>query len=171
MRSIFGSDYRDEKESNFIGVHSCKVDINPVMSTAETSEGYLGEFAGQGYGGSSGEKFDFTASCQGYLITMICVVPDSKFAQGDDPDTNHLKKFDFFTAPFDAITLLPTRKSNIYNSFALTDPSSNHIGYTGSFGNIPNYTEYKVEKDLVSGELAMLSTQANLLPFNINNSF
>ena len=168
MRSIFGSDYRDEKESNFIGVHSCKVDINPVMSTAETSEGYLGEFAGQGYGGSSGEKFDFTASVAGYLITMICVVPDSKFAQGDDPDTNHLKKFDFFTPQFDALTLLPTRKSSIYNSFGLTDPTSSYIGYNASFGNIPNYTEYKVEKDLVSGELAMLSSQANLLPFNIS---
>lgn len=168
MRSIFGSDYRDEKESNFIGVHTSKVDINPVMSTAETQDGYLGEFAGQGFGGTSGEKFDFTASCSGYLITLIAVVPDSKFAQGDDPDTNHLKKFDFFTPQFDAVTLLPTRRSSIYNCFALTDPESNYIGYSASFGNIPNYTEYKVEKDLVSGELAMVSKQANLLPFNLS---
>lgn len=168
MHSIFGSDYRDEKESNFIGVHTSKVDITPVMSTAETAQGYLGEFAGQGFGGTSGEKFDFTASCAGYLITMIAIVPDSKFAQGDDPDTNHLKKFDFFTPQFDALTLLPTRKSSIYNCFALTDPDSNYIGYNAAFGNIPNYTEYKVEKDLVSGELAMLSTQANLLPFNLS---
>ena len=168
MRSIFGSDYRDEKESNFIGVHTSKVDISPVMSTAETAQGYLGEFSGQGFGGTPGEKFDFTASVSGYLITMIVVVPDSKYAQGDDPDTNHIKKFDFFTPPFDALTLLPTRKSSIYNCFALTDPDSSHIGYNQAFGNIPNYTEYKVERDLVSGELAMLSTQANLLPFNLS---
>ena len=168
MHSIFGSDYRDEKESNFIGVHTSKIDISPVMSTAETQQGYLGEFAGQGFGGTAGEKYDFTASCAGYLITMIAVVPDSKFAQGDDPDTNHLKKFDFFTPQFDALTLLPTRKSSIYNCFALTDPDSNFIGYNQAFGNIPNYTEYKVERDLVSGELAMLSTQANLLPFNLS---
>ena len=168
MRSIFGSDYRDEKESNFIGVHSNKVDISPVLSTAETSEGYLGEFAGQGYGMTPGEIYDFTASCAGYLITMFAIVPDAKFAQGDDPDTSHLKKFDFFTPQFDAITLLPTRKSCIYNCFALTDPDSNFIGYSASFGNMPNYSEYKVERDLVSGELAMLSSQANLLPFNMS---
>lgn len=168
MHSIFGSDYRDEKESNFIGVHTSKVDISPVMSTAETAQGYLGEFAGQGFGGTAGEKFDFTASCAGYLITMIAIVPDSKFAQGDDPDTNHLKKFDFFTPQFDALTLLPTRKSSIYNCFALTDPDSSNIGFNQAFGNIPNYTEYKVERDLVSGELAQLSKQANLLPFNLS---
>ena len=168
MHSIFGSDYRDEKESNFIGVHTSKVDISPVMSTAETAQGYLGEFAGQGFGGTAGEKYDFTASCAGYLLTMIAIVPDSKFAQGDDPDTNHLKKFDFFTPQFDALTLLPTRKSSIYNCFALTDPDVAHIGFNQSFGNIPNYTEYKVERDLVSGELALLSKQANLLPFNLS---
>lgn len=168
MKSIFGSDYRDEKESNFIGVHSNKVDISPVMSTAETSEGYLGEFAGQGSGMTPGESYDFTASCAGFLITMFAIVPDTKFAQGDDPDTNHLKKFDFFTPQFDALTLLPTRKSSIYNCFALTDPDSNFIGYNASFGNMPNYSEYKVERDLVSGELALLSSQANLLPFNIS---
>lgn len=168
MHSIFGSDYRDEKESNFIGVHTSKVDISPVMSTAETAQGYLGEFAGQGFGGTAGEKYDFTASCAGYLITMIAIVPDSKYAQGDDPDTNHLKKFDFFTPQFDALTLLPTRKSSIYNCFALTDPDSVNIGYNQAFGNIPNYTEYKVERDLVSGELAQLSKQSNLLPFNLS---
>ena len=168
MKSIFGADYRDEKESNFIGVHSNKVDISPVLSTAETSEGYLGEFAGQGSGMTPGETYDFTASCAGYLITMFAIVPDAKFAQGDDPDTCHIKKFDFFTPQFDAITLLPTRKSSIYNCFALTDPDSSFIGYNASFGNIPNYSEYKVERDLVSGELAMLSTQANLLPFNMS---
>lgn len=168
MRSIFGSDYRDEKESNFIGAQTINVDINPVMSQAETTEGYLGEFAGQGFGSGAGEMFDFTASCPGYLISMFAIVPDARWAQCDDPDTHHLTKFDFFTDMFDAITLLPSRKSFVYNSFALTDQASTHYGYDASFGNIPNYSEYKTDHDFVSGELAMTSVQSNLLPFSMS---
>ena len=168
MRSIFGSDYRDEKESNFIGAQTINVDINPVMSQAETTEGYLGEFAGQGFGSGAGEMFDFTASCPGYLISMFAIVPDARWAQCDDPDTHHLTKFDFFTDMFDALTLLPSRKSFVYNSFALTDQDSANYGYDAAFGNIPNYSEYKTDHDFVSGELAMTSVQSNLLPFSMS---
>lgn len=164
MRSIFGSDYRDEKESNFIGASSMNIDINPVMSSAETSEGYLGEFAGQGYGANSGEMFDFTCSCAGYLITMMCIVPEARMCQGNDPDSFHLGKFDFFTSRFDALTLTPTRRSVVYNAYDMTDSND----YNDSFGNIPNYSEYKVNSDVLNGDVSMKSTRSSLLPFSMS---
>lgn len=163
MRAIFGSDYKDEHQSNFIGSNTMELNITDVMSTAETSEGFLGEYAGQGKGADAGQNLHFTCPSAGYLISAFCVVPDSRFCQGVDPNGFHKSKFDYYTPQFDSLTLLPSRKSIVYACNDLI-PSSR---YDGGFGNIPNYMEYKQSFDRLNGDLSMRSTRDGLLPFSM----
>ena len=80
LQSIYGSEYRDEKESFFLGSHVYDVNISDVMSTAETSEGYLGEYAGRGIGGDEGKNLHFKSPGVGILLSLVAVVPDSQYS-------------------------------------------------------------------------------------------
>ena len=163
MRAIFGSDYKDEHQSNFIGSNTMELNITDVMSTAETSEGFLGEYAGQGKGADAGQNLHFTCPSAGYLISAFCIVPDARFCQGVDPNGFHKSKFDYYTPQFDSLTLLPSRKSIVYACNDIV-PSAR---YDGGFGNIPNYMEYKQSFDRLNGDLSMRSTRDGLLPFSM----
>ena len=167
MRAIFGAQYDQDDESNFIGASSYNIDITQVMSTAETAEGYLGEYAGKGLGQSSGDVYTFTARRQGYYIEFFCVVPDSRLAQSVDPNLDHINYQSFFDPAFDSITLLPTKKMSI---FGVNDLGFK-FGYSESaagFGNIPNFMEYKVSFDKINGDMSMMSTRDSYLPFTLS---
>lgn len=164
MRSIFGSEYKQEEESTFIGTSSMTIDISPVMSTAETEQGYLGEYAGKGEGDSQGTQLKYTCPSAGYIYTGFCVVPDARFVQGVDPNIYHHQKFDFFTQQFDSLTLVPSRKSIVYAVNELGTDSH----YSDGFGNIPNYMEYKQSFDRLNGDMSLRSTRGNLLSYSLS---
>lgn len=164
MRSIFGADYKQENESNYIGSTESVMDISQVTSMAETEKGYLGEYAGKGLGEDPSHVFEFTASRQGFFVEFFCIVPDSRLAQGLDPLKLHTSRYDFFDKKFDSITLLPSPKSSIYATYDYADDDTLNSLSSG-FGNIPNYMEYKVSQDCVNGDVSMKSTRAALLPF------
>jgi len=164
MRAIFGSDYKDDHQSNFIGSNTMELNITDVMSTAEVPDGaFLGEYAGQGKGADAGQNLHFTCPSAGYLISAFCVVPDARFCQGVDPNGFHKSKFDYYTPQFDSLTLLPSRKSIVF----ATNDINKWLRYDGGFGNIPNYMEYKQSFDRLNGDLSMRSTRGGLLPFSM----
>ena len=165
MRSLYGADYRDEKESSYIGSSQFRIDIGRILSSAETSEGYLGEFAGVGQGSDPGKMFDYNTNCPGFFVALMCIVPEARMAQGNDPDVFHIKKFDFYNEMFDSKTLLPTRRSVVYNTFSCHD--SQFVQQGSSFGNIPIYSEYKINTDLINGDISMPSTMNSLLPYSL----
>lgn len=165
MRAIFGSDYKQENESYFLGSSTMQIEISDVMSTAVTESGYLGEYAGKGYGQDPGENLHYTCPEAGCVISIFALVPDARMAQGVDPNLFHRYKEDFFDPTFDALTLLPTRKLAIYGTFDLR--STLPVGNGESFGNIPNFSEYKVGRNTINGDMSLRSTRASLLPFSM----
>lgn len=167
MRAIFGAQYDQDDESNFIGASSYNIDITQVMSTAETAEGFLGEYAGKGVGQSSGDVYTFTARRQGFYIEFFCVVPDSRLAQAVDPNLDHILPTSYFDAAFDGISLLPTKKMSIYGTADLGFNTGDTQSIAG-FGNIPNYMEYKVSFDKINGDMSMMSTRDSYLPFTLS---
>ena len=167
MRASFGAQYDQDDESNFIGASSYFIDITQVMSSAETAEGSLGEYAGRGVGEFGGDVYTFTARRQGYYIEFFCVVPDSRLAQSVDPNLDHITHQSFFDPAFDSLTLLPTKKMSIFGANDL----GFYTGYSESaagFGNIPNYMEYKVSFDKINGDMSMMSTRDSYLPFTLS---
>lgn len=169
LRSVYGSDYRDEKESNFVGSQITEIDISEVMNQAETSEGFVGEFAARGIGKNPGQVYSYTTHDFGCFISMMAIVPDARYCQAVDPLLNHTTRRSFFDASFDSITLLPTPKYNIYGvQEIMTNQSDSGTLYNGGFGNIPNYMEYKVAYDVCNGEMSQRSKRSSYLPYTLN---
>ena len=171
LRSVFNSEYVDEVDSIRLGSQDLPVESKPVFSTNESNMVALGEFAGQALGGSDGKEsaVKFTAKAHGYFIQMMTVIPEAKMCQGIDPCILHKERFDFFHEEFDAITLLPSRKMNIYASGEFDADGllyGNDLSY--GFGNIPNYTEYKISKNILNGEMSMASRRSGYLPYTLD---
>lgn len=167
LRSIFGSDYRDDKQSNYIGSQSISLNLDKVVSTAQTEQGYLAEFAGKGEGRDAGQTFTFNATVPGYIISLMCVVPNSNYSQGTDKSFTRILKEDFWSKDYDSITLECSRKSDIYGQVDLCINKIDSNLELG-FGNKPLYLEYKTKLNRLSGEFCMMSVRSNVLPYTLD---
>lgn len=165
LKALGYGQYRDNKESNFIGSQSIDIAMDPLWQSAATDQAWLGQLAGRGIAKDAGRSYKFTAKSPGYIISLMCIVPHSRMAQGADMQTMRLYPEDFFTEDYDAQTLVPTAKANIYGEGDM--PRLVGSLETG-FGNIPAYTEYKFKKNIVNGEMRMASTRASYLPWNLD---
>lgn len=167
LRAVYNSDYVDVHDSYQLGTSQFDVQIEPVFSTADTSTANLGEFAGRALGADDGSKsvISYTAKVPGILITLSAIVPVAKMAQGIDPNLLHLVKEDFFDSTFDGSTLVPTKQICIYG---LNNSTSANFSHTGTFGNIPIYTEYKVANNKLNGDMSLPSSMASYLPFTLD---
>lgn len=177
LKTQLGSDYLDEDESYWIGSQKLDINITPVFSNAQTGEGNLGEFAGQGSGGTSGETFKYENKVDGFWVCMAAIVPDSRFAQGMDMNLKHVRRNDFFDPSFDSVTLLPTPKKYIFadvnfsNRIVTSDDNFQQLSdlkFNESFGNIPNYIEYCVAQNLQNGDMSLRSKRDSYLPFTLD---
>lgn len=175
LRAIFGADYVHGSESGYIGSHSLTIDVSTVMNQAETSEGFLGEYAGAGVGSSKGETFRFhpgtgeKSYC--FYFVMLCVVPRTGYCQAVDPQLSAVSRYDYPSPDFDGITLLPTPKFNVYgvDEFCgLKDADSYSERLGNGFGNIPNYSAFKISMNKINGDMSLGSTRSSYLPFTVD---
>lgn len=165
LRAVYNSDYNDDVDSAFIGSQILDISPNPVFNTAETESAALGEFGGAALGRTDGKTLKFTAKSPGYLVSFFCIVPESRMSQGVDPLLYHQVKEDIFNPAYDALTLLPTRKTAIYG---VEEMSTDGSLLTGGFGNIPNFSEYKIKHNILNGDMSLPSTRATYLPFTLD---
>lgn len=177
LKTQLGADYLDEDETYWIGSQKLDINISPVFSNAQTEQGYLGEFAGQGAGGTQGETFTYENKVDGFWICMSAIVPDSRFAQGMDMNLKHVRKNDFYDPMFDSITLLPTAKKYIfaevnYSNRVVTQnddyQQQTSDAFEASFGNIPNMMEYCIAQNIQNGDMSLRSKRSSYLPFTLD---
>lgn len=165
LRSEYGNTQFDEPESNFIGSQSVDCHISLVESTAATDDAYLGQYAAIGRADDGGREFHFECKTQGCVVSLMAVVPVTRYAQAVDPNLNHLQRYDYFTERFDSITLVPTPK---YNIFGVQEVYAENTDFLQGFGNIPNYMEYKTKYNILNGDMSLGSTRTGYLPFTLN---
>ena len=172
LKSIFGQDYIDENKGNYIGSTSQMLTISEIMNHAETSEGYLGQYAGAASLKDGSQTFTYDNDGKnasfGYIVSLLVIVPRGRMSQGNDEQTNRLSPNDFYSRDYDSITMKPTAKSNIFGESdygGYINSSNFDTQYDSGFGNIPFAFEYKFKKNILSGEFRMASTRANMLPF------
>lgn len=167
LRAVYNSDYVDVHDSYKLGTSQFDVQIDPVFNTAESQDAWLGEFAGRALGSNDGAKgmIRYTAKVPGILVTLTALVPSSRMAQGIDPNLLHLVKEDFYDVTFDGSTLVPTKQICIYG---MNNCSNGFFSHTGTFGNIPIYTEYKVANNKLNGDMSLPSSMSSFLPFTLD---
>lgn len=166
LRAVYNSDYNDDVDSAFIGSQIMDISPEPIFNTAETDQAPLGSFGGAALGTTKGKALKFTAKSPGYLISFFCCVPEARMSQGVDPLLYHSLKEDIYNPRYDALTLLPTRKTAIYGT---EEVCMNGItSLQGGFGNIPNFSEYKIKHNILNGDMSLPSTRATYLPFTLD---
>lgn len=155
-----------------IGSDSVPININSVMSTAETEKAGLGDFAGTAVGykdNSEYPSFHYTASVPGYWITLGCCVPDTGWFQGLAPDTGVLdvRRFDEYFPEFDALGFEISNKDQVVCNGEVSD-----LVTAGSdpvpMGFIPRYSRHKVTQNVVNGDLSLRSTRVDCLPYTLD---
>lgn len=166
LKSTFGiSTQAIEAYNGYIGSSSLDVNFSDVFSTAETSEGSLGEYAGKALAFGNGDTFKFETKIHTIVVAFSVITPRTQYVQGIHPYLTHSRADDFYNPMFDGLTLLPTRKSSFYsgeNFFAFDDNAS-------SFGNIPIYSEYKTKTcGILNGDLSLRSTKSTYDSFTMD---
>lgn len=161
-----------------IGSSRVNLDITPVLSTADTSDGdkgsALGSFAGQGVGYKESETFDYTAHTFGVWITLTVVVPESGFYQGYLRENRHLNRNDFFAEAYDALGYQVTERGEVSSDYTAHGPMfnpSSSVEYTKGFGFMPRYSEYKTSQNIVNGDLSLRGLRNSMASFHLDRKF
>lgn len=167
LKSVFGISVSSREDKSYIGSSSIDVDFSDVFSTAETSEGSLGEYAGKALASGYSDTFSYDTKSHTIILSFLTVTPRTQYVQGLFPYLTHVNADDFYNPMYDGLTLLPTRKSYFYTPagvqlFGFDDDKS-------SFGNIPIYSEYKTKTSgILSGDLSLPSTRNSYDSFTLD---
>lgn len=144
--------------------------LQDVTSQAQTDNNgkitALGDYAGKGHLYDESANFSFEAKDFGYLIVVSFLVPDTGYVQGTNREMSHIDRLSFFTPEFDKLGMQAIANREIYQDFKDSytyDRSLNHGGKPdGIFGFTPRYSEYKVGRDILSGDFICKSYGADL---------
>lgn len=154
-----------------IGSSRTNIQISDVMSTAESEQGYLGEYGGKGIGYGDSDTFDFSTDKFGVWLTLTAVVPESGYYQGYLKENRHLNRYQFFNPEFDAVGYQVLERGEVMDDYNCDSASWNpHSGYvrTGAFGLVPRYSEYKVGRNIVNGDLSLIGLYSSMAPYTLD---
>lgn len=154
-----------------IGSSRTNIQISDIMSTAESHQGYLGEYGGKGIGYGDSEKFDFTADKFGVWLTLTVVVPESGYYQGYMKENRHLNRYQFFNPEFDALGYQVLERGEVMDDYNCDGVSWNpHTDYTrtAAFGLVPRYSEYKIGRNIVNGDFSLISQYNSMAPYTLD---
>lgn len=158
-------------QSEYLGRQVLDLQISDVMSNADTAGDnggvLLGDYAGKGvFVGDSG-KVSYSTDEFGYLICVQSCVPMTGYVQGRPRYLQHILPFDFFAGEFDRAGMQATRfdelfadaktKEQVGFTFDNPDVAPNKV-----FGYLPRYAEYKVGRDILSGDFLCNTKNAQL---------
>ncbi len=150
--------------SKYVGHFADTIKVGDVMSNADTmspngtSGAVLGQFAGRGLGYQQGH-FTFSAGANyGLVLVLQDIVPTPFYYQGLPNFITAIDRLDFFTPEFDALCCAPVSIQRLFNDQPLKN-------YDTVFGYLPQYSEYKVGHDVLSGNFRLNSVNADLSPW------
>lgn len=162
LMNVAGKNYRSQMETRwgiqthsdfpdhalYLGSHNSKIQINEVVSTADSenssSKSSLGEIVGRGLGASDGHVLDFDAKEHGVILGIYSNYSETTYnSHGVDPFNFKFGFVDYYQPEFDNLGMQPLIASAIFND----DPKGDH----GFIGWQPRYSEYKTALDKVYG--------------------
>ena len=162
----FGVNLSAEKlrRSVYLGSGYENIQFGDVMSTADTDGASLGNYAGKGIGYGTA-NFDYETDEYGIMIIISSIVPKAGYYQGINRNVMHLGKLDYWTPEFDNLGTQAISKSELYVPFGSnTNDAETPIDtqglVDGVFGWTPRYAEYKIGRDMLTGDFRYDSMNA-----------
>ena len=162
----------------YLGSNEYTAMISDVMSTAETAEGRLGDYAGKGIAYSDNQKSIHFESNEEFGIFLIIstVVPSVGYVQGNMRENMHLKLTDFFQPEFDNLGVQAIRQDEIFGDSGMYNIDKSaaypHVYNPDRvFGFSPRYSEYKVGYCFRTGDFAIPSRSQGLNAYHMFRMF
>lgn len=146
--------------SSYLGTQTFPVQFSDVMSNSDTEGAVLGDYAGKGVAYDGQGNFEFDSDEYGYFMVINEIIPDIAYYQGFDKNVEHLKFTDFFQPEFEALGTQAVKRGELYSLF--TSPSA----FNDIFGYLPRYAEYKVGRDLITGDFILDSRNLGLMSWS-----
>lgn len=160
--SRFGVNLSAEKlrRSIYLGSDYENIQFGDVMATADTEGASLGNYAGKGIGYGQG-SFEYETDEYGIMIIISSIVPKAGYFQGINRNNMHIQKLDYWTPEFDNMGCQAISKSELYVPLHANDASMTPNSLSqGVFGWTPRYAEYKVGRDMLTGDFRYGSINA-----------
>lgn len=152
-------------KTNVLGRDQYMCEISDVFSTAETTEGYLGEYAGKGLGTGQTSLSMEDVKEYGYIVQLFSIAPHAGYVQGD---CHHpLTRMDFYQPEFDSLGKEPVAMSEVFNRHTIiSDKQGDFI-----FGFRPRYFGLKFRNNIANGYFAERSSRSQYLPYSLDRLF
>ena len=161
----------------YIDGYSYSADIMDIMSTADTPQASLGDYAGKGIAYSDAHRsIDFDCDEFGYLIVVSSVVPEVGYVQGIMRENFHLDRFSFFNADFDNLGTQAIRHDELFADNGLMKIDGSGIATSvltpdSVFGFTPRYMEYKIGYDFLTGDFNVPSRREGMDAYHLFRLF
>ena len=144
------------------------VSINPVISTAQTTDGEkgdnLGALAGQGYATKNG-KVSFEARTFGYFMCLTSLTPISGVSCGSQPELYCNTLYEQQLPDFDGVGYESLNKSSFFESFMNSNLSVHSKKVAGGFGFVPRLSSWKSLHGIRSGLFSLPQVNSSFLPY------
>lgn len=175
--ALFGIKLDDSKlqRSVYVGKSVKEIDIADVVSTAETSDALLGQYAAKGIGFDANQRFSYHADEFGLFMIVNTILPRVGYVQGMLRRNLHIDRFDFFTPDFDALGTQAIARCELFNELNTSGRwdalNGSNWSPEGVFGYTPRYSEYCVGRDLMSGDFRYNSLNLETKQWHLNRMF
>ena len=170
----------DDDRSNrcyYIGGYSYDADIMDIMSTADTSQAALGDYAGKGIAYSDAHRsFHFESGQEhGIILVVSSVVPEVGYVQGVDRENLQLTRFEFFNGDFDNLGSQPQLREELFADVGMPAPDGSEftsvVAPDGVRGFVPRYIEEKIGRDFLTGDFNVPSRREGMDAFHLFRLF
>ena len=153
VKAHFGYSMKhDPYRSIYLGGSSSPIQINEVLTTANTTDGNTGDIYGRGLSLGNSEEINFTSNEHGFLIGIFSVVPTNLYPSlGVDYMNTAFNRTQWYQPEFDTIGYQPIAGFEL-NGYLPTKPSYNNKWFANlpkSLGFTPRYAQYKTKVDKV----------------------
>lgn len=152
-------------KETFVNRDSYMCDISDIFSTSETSEGYLGEYAGRGTGSGRCSFSLQDTKDYGFIVQTLAIAPHSSYVQGEN--RQQIRRMDFYNPMYDSLGNEVVGMSEVLSrSYILSDSQSDT-----TFGFRPRFFGFKVRNNLANGYFAERGSMAQYLPYSLDRLF
>ena len=164
---IYGSSPKSQLDEcpYFIDVASNDINVNPIISTAQTGQelnGKLGDIAARSTISGGSLNFKFSTKDFGVIIFMSYIIPESFYnSYRLDPMNLHLDQESHGLPYFQNLGLQPILGEYLSNMHT-------HSVRTRTHGFAPPYIEFKTDIDQVHGNLVDLAMQSDVNTFDVD---
>lgn len=157
----------------YIGGYHYDADIMDIMSTADTSQAALGDYAGKGIAYSDAHRsFHFESGKEhGFIIVVSSVVPSVGYVQGVDAENLQLSRYQFFTGDFDNLGTQAQQNQELFSDYGMPSPNGTVypkvLAADGVRGFVPRYIEEKIGRDFLTGDFNIPSRREGMDAFHL----